>query len=183
MKRALLFLFAGLILAAAIWRALFWEVDAMKTVAQVDLSRFMGDWYVVGNIPTFVERGAVNAVETYRMREDGRIDIAFTFRKGAPDGKRKRYRSTGFVINDKTGAEWRVQFFWPVKFPYFILELDPDYHYTVVGVPSRKYVWIMSRTPRLDEAVYRDLLNRLEGHGYDINKIQKVPQIWPGDDA
>ena len=89
----------------------------LHTVAHVDLPRFMGDWYVIANIPTFIERDAHNAVESYRLAEDGRILTEFTFNAGAFDGPLKRYTPTGFV-QDAAGAVWGMQFFWPIKADY-----------------------------------------------------------------
>ncbi|MFC1563631.1 lipocalin family protein [candidate division KSB1 bacterium] len=155
----------------------------MVTVLNVDINRFMGDWYVIANIPTFIERNAVNAVESYALREDGDVDITFTFSDKTPEGEKKEYTALGFINDRETNAEWRVQFFWPIKFPYKVIGLDVDYTYTVIGVPSRKYVWIMSRTPRMDEQTYTNIVDLLEkDYGYDKDKIQKVIQDWRGNE-
>ena len=80
-------------------------------VEYVDIERFMGDWYVVGVIPTFAEKNAVNAIETYELNEKGNIDITFTHYKKNPDGEFKEYHPKGFIYNKETNSEWRVQFF------------------------------------------------------------------------
>jgi apolipoprotein D and lipocalin family protein len=149
----------------------------LKTVSSVDINRFMGKWYVIANIPTFIEKGAHNAVETYTWNEkEKRIDVYFTFNKGSFHGEKKEYTQKAFV-HDKSGSEWRIQFFWPLKFPYLILELDQEYSYTVIGVPNRDYVWIMAREKALSDEIYKDLIHRLDNnHQFDIRKIQKVPQ-------
>ena len=86
----------------------------VNTVSQVELPRFMGDWYVLGSIPTFIEKQAHNAVESYRLEPDGTVGTTFTFRKGAFDGPKKRYTPKGFV-RDSSNAVWDMQFMWPVK--------------------------------------------------------------------
>ena len=150
----------------------------MPTVQRVDLERFMGDWYVIASIPTSIEKGAHNAVESYRLEEDGTIATTFTFSKGSFDGPRKEYRPRGFVRDQATNATWGMQFVWPVKAEYLIIDLDEAYSRTVIGRSRRDYVWIMAREPRMAEEDYRAIIGRLEGLGYDVSRIQKVPQRW-----
>ncbi len=153
-------------------------MPSMPTVEHVDIERFMGDWYVIANIPTFIERDAYNAVERYSLDQDGTIDTVFTFRKGDFDGEPKRYNPRGF-IRSENNAEWGMQFIWPIKAEFLIIHLDEDYSQTVIGRTKRDYVWIMSREPELPEADYKAILAKLDGLGYDIGAIRKVPQRWP----
>ena len=150
----------------------------MPTVDHVDLPRFMGDWYVIANIPTAIEKGAHNAVESYRLDDDGSIATTFTFNDGGFDGPRKEYHPRGFIRDRQTNATWGMQFVWPVKAEYLVVYLDEDYTRTVIGRSKRDYVWIMAREPRMAEADYRGIIGRLEQLGYDVSRIQKVPQRW-----
>ena len=150
----------------------------MKTVDQVDLERFMGDWYVIANIPTFLEKEAYNAVETYSLNEDGTIATTFTFRKGGFDGKEKEYNPKGFITDTESNALWGMRFVWPIKADYRIVYLDDDYTQTVIGRQSRDYVWIMARTPTISDADYEKLVTFVESLGYDIAKLNRVPQSW-----
>jgi apolipoprotein D and lipocalin family protein len=145
---------------------------------EVDLERFMGDWYVIANIPTFIERGAHNAVESYRLSDDGTIETTFTFRAGGFDGPLKQYNPRGFVVDRKSNAVWGMQFLWPIKADFRIVYLTPDYSQTVIGREARDYVWIMARTPEIPEADYREIMAFLKNQGYDVNRVQKVPQRW-----
>ena len=154
------------------------ELKIMNTVDYVDLEKYMGDWYVIANIPTFIEKNATNAIESYRLAKNGTIKTTFTFYKDSPDGKKVIYHPTGFVYNKETNAEWRMQFLWPFKLPFLIIDLDEDYSYTVIGYPSMKYVWVMSRDPKMKEGLYQKILGNLSDIGYDISQIKKVPQIW-----
>lgn len=154
------------------------EFGELKTVDFVDLKRFMGDWYVIANIPTIIEKGAVNAVESYELDSGGRINTTFTFRKGSSTGPEKKYNPTGFIYNEKTNAEWRMQFLWPFKAPFLIIDLDDDYSYTVIGIPSRKYVWIMARDHVLDQNIYDNIISKLADVGYDVSQIQKIEHNW-----
>jgi apolipoprotein D and lipocalin family protein len=149
----------------------------------VDLARFMGDWYVIANIPTFIEKGAHNAVESYRLAADGTIETTFTFRAGGFDGEPKRYTPRGFVQDRASNAVWGMQFIWPVKADYRIAYLSPDYSQTVIAREKRDYVWIMARTPQIPEPDYQRLLNFLATQRYDVSLIRKVPQRWDGHPA
>lgn len=151
----------------------------MPTVESVDLARFMGDWYVIANIPTFLERGAHNAVENYRLDADGSIHTTFTFRKDGFDGPLKTYNPRGFVMDRDSNALWGMRFVWPIKADYRIIHLAPDYSQTVIGRQKRDYVWIMARTPQIPEDDYQRLLQLVKANGYDTSKVQRVPQSWP----
>lgn len=151
----------------------------MPVVKNVDLERFMGDWYVIASIPTSFEEGAHNAVESYRLDDDGTIATTFTFRAGSFDGERKRFEPRGFVGDDGSNAIWGMQFFWPVKADYRIVHLASDYSLTIVGRKKRDFVWIMARTPEIPDADYEAALGRARELGYDTSRIRKVPQRWP----
>ncbi|MCU0842243.1 MAG: lipocalin family protein [Thiobacillaceae bacterium] len=147
-------------------------------VDRVDLPRFMGDWYVIANIPTFLEKGAHNAVESYRLAPDGTIETTFTFRAGGFDGEQKRYTPRGFVVENTGNAVWGMQFVWPFKGDFRVVYLTSDYGQTVIGREKRDYVWIMARTPSIPGADYRRILAFLAEQGYDVGKVRKVPQRW-----
>ena len=150
----------------------------MKTVAYVDLEKFMGDWYVIANIPTFLEKGATNSIESYSLNEKGEIETTFSFYQDSPQGKLKTYRPKAFIFNKKTNAEWRMQFLWPFKLPFLIVDLADDYRYTVIGYPSKKYVWIMAREPKISNDDYSNIINKLKELGYNTDKIKKIIQDW-----
>ena len=150
----------------------------LETVDYVDLQRFMGDWYVIANIPTLVEKGAHNAVESYRLDEDGTIATTFTFRKDAFDGPEKRYRPRGFVRDPESNAEWGMQFIWPFEGDYRIIYLDDDYSTTIIGRNKRDYVWLMARTPQIPGSEFDRAVQFIEDAGYDISSLQRVPQEW-----
>ncbi len=150
----------------------------MKTVDYVDLPRYMGDWYVIANIPTFIEKEAHNAVERYDLTADGTVATTFTFNKGAFDGPQKIYRPTGFIEDTQSNALWGMQFIWPVKGDFRIVYLDDDYQNTIIGRQARDYVWIMSRTPTISDETYEKLKNFVASLGYDVSLLKKVPQQW-----
>ena len=169
--RAIIVMAAGFMVSACS------HTEPLKTVGHVDLERFMGDWYVIANIPTSIEKGAHNAVESYRLDDDGTIATTFTFRDGGFEGELKTYEPRGFV-NDESNAIWGMQFIWPIKADYRIIYLDDDYQVTVIGRNKRDYVWIMARMPVIGEAEYANILAMLESVGYDVSEVQEVPQRW-----
>ena len=153
-------------------------MEPMETVPFVDIKRFMGDWFVIANIPTFIEKKATNAIESYKLNEKGEIETTFTFYQNSPNGLKKEYRPKGFIYNSKTNAEWRMQFFWPFKMPFLIIDLAEDYSHTVIGYPNRNYVWIMARKPQMTDETYARIIKKLKSVSYDVSRIEKVPQVW-----
>jgi apolipoprotein D and lipocalin family protein len=147
----------------------------MPAVDYVDLKRFMGDWYVIANIPTFVEKNAFNPVESYRLNDDGTIATKFTFNLGSLNGELKQYEQTGFIKDKGSNAIWGMQFVWPIKADYRIVYLDESYQQTIIGRMSRDYVWIMARTPKIPESDYAKLVSNVESLGYDVDLLQFAP--------
>ena len=148
----------------------------IQTVEMVDIERFMGDWYVIASIPTFIEKDAYNAIESYRLAADGTIETTFSFTKGSFEGPQKIYRPRGFIQDKQSNAVWGMQFFWPFKAEYRIIYLTEDYSQTIIGRTKRDYVWIMARQPKIPENEYNRILDFLKAQGYDLSKLRKVPQ-------
>lgn len=153
------------------------SMEPLKTVDHVDIERFMGDWYVIANIPTALEKGAHNAIESYRLDDDGSIATTFTFHKDGFSGPLKTYEPRGYV-SDESNAIWGMQFIWPIKADYRIIYLDEEYSVTVIGRNKRDYVWIMAREPAIQEPEYTKILTMLKSVGYNPADIQLVPQRW-----
>ena len=158
------------------------SLPPMPTVDHVYLSRFMGKWYVIAHIPAASEKDAYNAVESYRLGPDGRIQTSYRFRQGGFDGPLKVMRPTGYVENTHTNAHWGMQFVWPIKAEYLIIYLNTDYTETVIARTKRDYAWIMARTPAIPQADYRHMVSLLAERGYDVSRLRKVPQRWPEKD-
>lgn len=150
----------------------------MPVVDSVDLDRFMGDWYVIANIPTYFDRGAHNAIESYELLKNGQIQTTFTFRAGSFDGKKMSFKSKAFVRDDPSNALWGMQFVWPFTADYRIVYLNDDYSQVIVGRQKRDYVWIMSRSPSLNEKDLQGLINQVVSLGYQSQHLVRVPQKW-----
>lgn len=172
MRRLLLILLPAVVLAGC------QTPPPMATVDSVDLKRFMGDWYVIAHIPTFIETNAYNAVESYALGADGSIATTFSFREGGFDGESRRYTPTGFVLDQRSNAVWGMQFVWPIRADYRIVFLSPDYSQTVVARAKRDYVWVMARTPFIPATDYERMVALIGTLGYDTTQLRKVPQQW-----
>jgi len=154
------------------------SLPPIKTVEEVNLNKFMGDWYVIACIPTFIEKEVHNGIESYELGNDGTINTTFTFRKGSVDGELKSYHPIGFVIPNTGNAIWGMQFIWPIKAEYRIVYLDENYQTTIIARNARDYVWLMSRNPNMPNEQYNGFVEQIKNMGYDTSKLVKIPQQW-----
>lgn len=147
-----------------------------QTVDYVDMEKFSGDWHVIALIPTSFEKGAEDGIENYSFDDKGNIRVKYTFKKGKGELKEKVMYQKGWIYNYKTNAEWRVQPLWPLKLPYYIMELDKDYSYTVIGTNNYKYLWIMARSSEMDQNILDEITDRMVERGFDRDKIIMMKQ-------
>lgn len=148
---------------------------SLETVQKVDLNRYLGRWYEIAKYPNRFERKCErNVTANYALRPDGKISVvnACTTKEG------KVTQSSGWakVVDQNTSAKLKVTFFWPFFGNYWIIDLGANYEYAVVGEPSRKYLWILSRTPQMDDALYASITSRLADKGYDASKLERMKQ-------
>jgi apolipoprotein D and lipocalin family protein len=152
----------------------------LETVDSVDLERYLGRWYEIASYPMYFQRGCTATTADYSLRKDGLIEVINSCRKESVDGKLKQAKGRAKIVDPTTNAKLKVSFFGPFWGPYWIIDLDPDYQWAVVGVPSRKYLWILSRSPRIDTALYDEILARLPAKGYDPAGLNRTLQPEPG---
>ncbi|HRO62912.1 lipocalin family protein [Thermomonas sp.] len=151
----------------------------VPTLAHVDLQRLMGRWYVIGIIPTRLERGNHNPVETYRLDRNGNVCTWYRYRGDGFDSPVKLLQSTGLVVPGTGNAEWKVRFFGLFKAQYKVGWLAPDYSQVLIVRDARDYLWYMARTPTVPDSDYLAMLARAGTLGYDVSRIERVPQRWP----
>jgi apolipoprotein D and lipocalin family protein len=154
------------------------EREAIRNESYVDIERFMGDWYVIASIPTFLEKDAFNAMERYELDDDGTINTTFSFRKGGFDGGRKQYNPRGFIFDKESNAVWGMRFVWPFKSDYRVVYVSDDYSQTIIGRNKRDFVWIMARTPSIPDEDFFNHAQMIREQGYDTSKLKLVPQRW-----
>ena len=148
----------------------------LKTVEYVDVKRYMGTWFEIAKFPQRFEKGLVGITANYTLLENGKVEVLNSGYKEDFNGKLKTIKGKAWVADTATNAKLKVSFFWPFAGNYWILELGKDYEYAVVGDKSRKYLWILARTSRMDEAVFNGLLERVQDMGFDISKLERIPQ-------
>lgn len=147
------------------------DLPPLEVVQQVDLQRYMGTWYEVARYPNRFQRECIASTASYTLRDDGKIDVLNQCEKIFSDGKIKKASGKAWVVEKETNAKLKVSFFWPFKGDYWIIDLDSEYTYAVVGHPKRKYLWILSRKPVLEPENYQKILQRLEKQGYDTSRL------------
>jgi len=149
----------------------------LPTPKEVNLEKFMGAWFVHGYTPILVDKKAHNAVEHYYLNEKGRVETTYRFRDGSFDGELKTFTPKGFP-DEADPANWQMQFIWPFKSDYVVIHLSEDYQSTIIGHPSRKYAWVMTRDHEITEQAYESLLDILKNADYDTSIIKRLPQDW-----
>ena len=148
------------------------EIDN-STVKAVDLNRYLGSWYEIAKYDHVFERGLDYAMANYTLRDDGKIDVLNT---GIKDGRAKDAK--GIAKTTNIPGLLKVSFFGPFYSDYRIMMLDADYQYVLVGGSNDKYLWILSRTPQLDDATKTLILAEANRRGYDTSKLIWVKQQW-----
>lgn len=148
-----------------------YAAEPLPTVPHVDLNRYQGTWYEIARLPLYWERKCDSHVTaTYTLRPDGKVTVLNQCRKAG--GAESASTGTAEVATrDGSNAKLKVSFFWPFKGDYWILALDENYQWALVGTPNLKNLWILSRTPQLDHTVLDKLMDDARGMGFDIAKL------------
>lgn len=179
-----IFAFTLLALLALVWlmNGCATSKTPLPTPEKVDLEKFMGVWFVHGYTPILVDGKAHNAVEHYYLNDENEVETTYQFRDAGFDGELKTFTPKGFPVkDDPSDARWKMQFIWPFKSDYVIIDVSEDYQSTIIGHPSRKYAWIMDRSNAINEKTYEAQLKKLEQVGYDTSVIQRLPQDWSNE--
>lgn len=148
----------------------------VKTVEHVDLDRYMGRWYVIANVPYFLEKGKVGSSDNYARRADGKLQADFVFRKKTLSAPEQTWKGVATITNPVTNAEWSVSFIWPFRAAYRLVALDDSYRWAVVTNGSGTLIWVLSRTTTLPDGQYREILTRVSALGLASDKLVLVPQ-------
>jgi apolipoprotein D and lipocalin family protein len=147
------------------------EHNKLKVVPHVELKRYIGKWYEIAHLPARFQEGCNDTTATYTLSEDGSISVLNECRK---DGKVKQAKGKAKVVDKNSGAKLKVTFFWPFYGDYWIINLGEDYDYAVVGAPNRKYLWILNRTPQMDDKLFSQLIESAKSQGFDVSNLIKT---------
>jgi apolipoprotein D and lipocalin family protein len=178
--RPLLALLSGLLIAGCATSATARRgLPPLRTVARVDLKRYLGTWYEIAAFPQRFQKGCTASTATYALRPDGRIAVTNRCRLKTVDGREKVARGIARVVDRSTNARLKVSFFRPFWGDYWIIDLGAQYEYAVVGHPGRDYLWILSRTPTMDPEVYLAIVKRLADQAYDVTRLVRTAHRVP----
>jgi len=148
----------------------------LETVKNVDLKRYVGKWYEIASYPQRFQKGCTCTTAEYTATDEGYIIVDNACNKDSVNGEKSGIKGKAFIVENSGNAKLEVQFFWPIRGKYWIIDLDSNYTYAVVGHPNREYLWILSRTPKIDESVYQGILERVKAKGFDLGKLQRTVQ-------
>ena len=172
MNRIFLLLLLSLNVSASQAKA---QPDPLTTVPYVDIERYMGKWYEIASFPQRFQKNCTASTADYSLRSDGKVSVVNSCRDKIPSGPERVARGTARVVDKETNAKLKVTFFWPFSGDYWVIDLADDYSYAVVGHPSRTYLWILSRTPTMNEELYQSILLRLVNEKeYDLSPLQRT---------
>ena len=146
---------------------------ALEVVPHVELEKYLGKWYEIAHLPAKFQEGCNETTATYTLLKDGSISV---LNQSTKNGKMKQAKGKAKVVDKNSNAKLKVTFFWPFYGDYWIIKLGNDYDYSVVGTPNRKYLWILSRTPQMDDKLYSQLVEYAKSKGFDVNKLIKTLQ-------
>jgi apolipoprotein D and lipocalin family protein len=147
----------------------------LKTVAHVDLSRYVGTWHEIARYPNSFQKGCTGSTATYSLRNDGEIDVVNRCRD-LRDGSLREAKGRAWVVDPTSNARLKVSFFWPFRGDYWIIDLGNDYEFAVVGAPSRKYLWVLSRAPVMEDDLFNGIMQRIEQLGFERDRVVKSSQ-------
>jgi apolipoprotein D and lipocalin family protein len=170
--------FAGMVLLTALSctnRMPVKKIDT-TTVDNLDIEQYLGTWYEIARFPHSFEKGLVGVTATYSMREDGKIRVVNQGYEGSLEGKSRRAEGKAKIPNPGDPGRLKVSFFLFFYSDYFVLELDRDYQWAMIGSSSPRYFWILSRTPRMNDQIYRDLIEKATQRGYKLDQLIQVEQ-------
>jgi len=172
MKKVLLIAYLTIVVSLM---ALAYEVQALD----VDLERYAGKWYEIGRYGLFFEMGLTNVTAEYTLMDDGMIQVVNQGYYGGLDGLKSSIKGTAYAPNPDETGKLLVRFFSTFESDYWVIDLDEDnYSYSIVSQPSKKFLWILSRTPKMDPQLYNELIEKLRSWDFPVEKIEKVVQDW-----
>ncbi|MEC7785462.1 MAG: lipocalin family protein [Nitrospinota bacterium] len=148
----------------------------LQVVPYVDIERYLGKWYEIALYPNWFEKGCFRSTAFYEKLENGQIKVTNRCRMYASDGELNEAIGKASIVDKRTNAKLKVQFFWPFKGDYWIIDLDKNYQYAVVSEPARQYLWILSRSPNLDNQTLEKLKNKIRDKGFELSYLKKTLQ-------
>ena len=152
------------------------NAQTLQTVPSVDLKKYAGKWHEIASFPMRFQKGCHCTTAEYTLSEKGYVIVENRCNRNSVNGKQSYIKGRAFVVPNSGNAKLKVQFFWPFRADYWIIDLASDYSYAVVSAPNKKYLWILSRTSTMNETIYQEIVSRLKEKGFEVSKLQKTIQ-------
>lgn len=169
----------GLVFAAALivlgGCALTKREQPGHAVSQVDLERYMGRWHEIASFPNWFQKGCTCTTAEYKL-VGNTVSVTNRCQRGSTRGEPDVATATAYPVSGTNNSQLKVQFQWPFKGDYWIIALDDDYEYAMVGHPHMKYLWILSRSPEMEGHIYWNLVEIARTKGYDVDRLRKTDQ-------
>ncbi len=153
------------------------NAQALQTVPNVELKKYAGKWYEIASYPQTFQKGCHCTTAEYTFTEKGYVIVENRCNRDSINGKQSYIKGKAFVEKNSGNAKLKVQFFWPFKGKYWIIDLADDYSYAVVSHPNKKYLWILSRTSQMNDSKYQEIILKLKQIGFDLSRIQITKQL------
>lgn len=167
----------NLLLKLVFMATIITNAQTLKTVPYVDLDKYSGKWFEIASFPQFFQKGCHCTTAKYSLSEKGYVIVENRCNRDSVNGKQSYIKGKAFVVKNSGNAKLKVQFFWPFKGKYWIIDLADDYSYAVISHPNKKYLWILSRTSKMNDLTYQQIISRLKQKGFDITKLQITEQL------
>ncbi|OON66952.1 lipocalin family protein [Hymenobacter sp. CRA2] len=170
-RKPIIWTAATLLAGATVYALTRRRYPELDTVSHVDLRRYAGLWYEIARLPQRFEKRCTHVTAEYRPMADGKIEVHNTCHKDSVNAPAKKVRGVARVVDAETNAKLKVQFQWPFEGDYWILVLDEDYRFALVGTPDRTGLWVLSRTPHLGYPTLRNLIEMAAQKGFDVGNL------------
>ncbi len=155
------------------------QASDLKTVNTLDLGLYEGKWYEIARFPSSFEKNLVNTTATYNIRKDGRVSILNKGHVNDPSGEEKEFQAIAWRPDFMEAGKLKVRFLGLFTTDYWVIDLDEEsYQWAMVGSPTKKFFWILSRTPNMAPDLYNRLVSKAKAKGFETENIERVLQEW-----
>lgn len=142
--------------------------------ASVDIQKYCGKWYEIASFPMSFQKDCFCVTADYTLTDKGYVKVFNSCRKGSVTGKVKSIIGKAFPVKGTNNVKLKVQFFWPFRADYWVIDKADDYSWAVVSGPSRKYLWILARSPKMNPETYQLITGRLRQNGFDLARLKMM---------
>jgi len=169
-------IFAVLINTFAISSAFAEKNKKLEAVSNLDLQKFQGIWYEIAHNPWFPENNCFSMIAHYKLIKDKKIEVTNICRKNGFDGEISKITGKAWLVDPNINSKWEVQFIWPFTLDYWVIDLEEDYKYAVIGEPDKENIWILSRKPIMKKSLLVKIIKKTKMKGYDLSNLILMPQ-------